>query len=264
MRKVNLKIPQRYDQLTVKQLEYVAWLFLTEPLKNEFLTKAFIKLSGLKIMSEPLIIDDKYNKLVQYVRLKGEKPFIISIEEISSMALKLEWLQNIDECNPVRWIKMHARVNNKLYGITFRQYFTAENYYLAYSETKKDEYLNALVASLYTRPWEKFSDHKVRKRAKRFTSINKARKYSVFLFYGGIRVFLKRQYPHLFVSGSNKGKIDMKEQLHAQLRALSKGNITENDRILNSPVHDALSELNALLKEHEEMKKKLKQNKNTK
>ncbi len=257
MRTINIHIPTKWKELTGKQLKHIASLFNLQCEENEFLTYAFIYLAGLKVASPEMKYDYESNIGLQWFKYKNQKPFILNTQQIAEHLDSVKWLLKLDETNPVKWIHRHKVCNPRLYGVKLRQYLTIENFYQAYTYTNQDIYLDMLIASLYTRPWERFRDKKVKKRAKRFESLNKDTKTAVYLFTVGLRIFLKKEYPNLFEEGSSDNSApDMKAQFKNIMRALNKGDVTQNDTILYSETHEALSELDALKYEINEQKKK--------
>ncbi|MCF8232816.1 MAG: hypothetical protein K9J27_11565 [Bacteroidales bacterium] len=256
MRKLNLNIPETWKGLRKKELKYIGFLYNQQIDESEFLAYAFIYLSGLKIMSRRMHYSYLTGENLQWFKVKGEKPFLLSTVQIAEHAEAVRYLLKIDEVNPIRWLRGRRVCHPRLFGVPLRQYLTMENFFQAYAHTKEERYLDQLIASAYHFPWQKFSDEKVQKRAKAFKGLSLATKMTVFLFYGGVRVYLKKEYPKLFTESTGSEPPDMKRQFRTILRSLNKGNIAENDRILNADVHDALAELDALMQEQEEQKRR--------
>jgi hypothetical protein len=260
MKTVNLKIATKWKELKPKQLKYIASLHNLECTENEYLTYAFLHLAGLKVASGEMRYDNYEGIGFQWFKTKGEKPFILNTKQISIHLESVRFLLNIDETNPPKWIRFCKPCNYRLFKTKLRQYLTIENFYQAYDHTKDEKYLDKFIASIYKHPWQRFKDDKINKRARKFRSVSKDTKIAVFLFYGGVRVFLKKQYSALFDSNSDNSneKPDMRQLFRNVLRTLNKGDVTRNEAIFNSDTHDALSELEASVIEVEKIKKQRK------
>ena len=256
MKTINIQIPTRWNELTGKQLKHIASLFNLNCDQNEFLTYAFLYLSGLKVASPEMKYDSYSGLGFQWYKYKNHKPFILNSQQIAEHLESVKWLLELDETNPLKWIRGQRICNPRLYGVKLRQYLTIENFYMAYTYTQKESHLDKLLASLYKFPWEKYSDFKVNKRASRFKSVNKNTKTAVYLFVGGLRMFLRKQYPNLMEESGSNDEPDMKQQFRNIMRNLNKGDVTRNDAILDSDTHDALSELDALKYELNQKKEK--------
>lgn len=259
MRTINLNIPTNWIELSNAQLKFVSKLFLSEwaQVKFKFLTHALVCFSGLKIKNKKAIKSD--GQLKYFSKIKREKVFALSPGQVRSAAGKLEWLtETVQEVKPLKKIGFAKPCNYRLYKTTFNQFLTAENFYTAYQQTNKVEYLNCLVATLYKMPWQKFNEDLVKKRSRHFKLSRLHIKYTVFLWYSGFRWYVSQQCPNIFSKGGSGESVKIKDHILGMVRGLTDGDVTKNDAVQQVETWEALYELDAKAKHIHEMTEKLK------
>lgn len=254
MRTVNFKIPKSWIELSPGQLLFVAKLFLSEfaQIRYKFLTHVFLKFAKLKVLKER---DGK-----QFYKLRGEKPFTLTSSMMRELAGKLSYLlAEVTEIKPLRKIRRAKACNYRLYKTKFIRFLMAENFYIAFSETKEKQHLNCLVATLYNRPGRAFDDKLIKRRSRYYRFVGITKKYTVYLWYSGFRWYVAKECPEIFSSGSGSaGPVKIKEHIMGMIRGLSDGDVTKNDNVLQVDTWDALYELNAKAKHIREIKSKIK------
>lgn len=252
MRTINIQVPTKWKELTNKQLLFVAKLFLSEfaNVQFRFLTHALVKFGNVKIKK---ILIGAYR-----LKLKKEKPFIISTSKMVSVVSSLQWiLDEVTELHPLKQIRKAKPVHYRLYKTKFIQFLTAENFYVAYTDTKKEEYLNALIATLYQRPGKVFNDNLVKKRARYFKYVSLYKKYTAYLWYSGFRWYVAQECPNMF-EGDSSGNVKIREHIMNMIRGLTEGDVTKNEMVTDKvDTWDALYELDAKVKQINEMKAKI-------
>ena len=183
MKTVNLTIPKQWNELTESQLRFVAKLFLSEwaQLRFKFLTHAMVRFAGITVMQTKPI--RRNSKLKYLVKKKGQKFFLLTVNQLHAVASKLEWLLDvIQEVKPLKRIMFSRMSHPRLYNTQFIQFLTAENFYIAYSETKNKKHLACLVASVYHLPWQKFNENRVKQRSRKFMLCREHTLFTVFLW----------------------------------------------------------------------------------
>ena len=239
MTALKLKIPLQTVELNSKQLLFISRLFLMGYSAEEFLVKAFLYLSGLKVFQRAAAADGAR----WYKHRSRRKPFIIQTDVLAQMAEKCRFLLDAGEIRPLRWLNFARARHFRLYNATFDEYLMAENYYFAFIETKRDEHLDNLIAVLYRRPWHKWNSDKIQKRAKIFRKVNPEAKNSVFMWYVGFRSLVPKQCPNLFSGKKSTEKFNVRQYINGMVHQLNNGNITLNKQLLKQPLWDALNEL---------------------
>lgn len=255
MRTVNLKLPTKWIDLSNRQLLFVAKLFLSDFAKNrsKFLTHAFVFFSGARIINYSII---GFHRL----KIKGTPSFEMEVSLVTSIANTLDWLfKDVTEIKPLKRILFAFPVNYRLHYTNFEQFLTAENYYIAYSETKQVKYLNMLIASLYSLPFQSFNSKKIKSRSKLFNLVSLQTKYTVFLWFSGFRWYMYQECPDLFkVSDDSKTqtKLIIKEHILGFIRGLTEGDVTKTNAVYKTDTWTALYELNEKAKQGNKETKK--------
>ena len=255
MRTLNLTVPKSFMELTAAQLEYVAGLFLDPGNKVQMLVRAVIYLSGLKVIQKDA--EGAGKSRLYWVEKKGVKPTLISGHDLVGAANHVKWILDLEQVKPLSRIKKCKPVHHRFYNATLDQYLMVENYFEAYKTTKKEKFLDCLIATLYQAPWQKYRSSKIEKRSSRFAKLPLQKKETVILWVLSLRQYFRESYPDLFSTQSGSS-LSMREMVQVILRGLNKGDITKNAALLMKPAHDALAELNAIASEAHEIEKRVK------
>lgn len=251
---VNISLPTKWIDLSNSQLLFVAKLFHSDfaSLKTQFLTHAFVFFSGARILGEPFLD-------LHLIKFKKQKSVEMSVSLLLSIANKLDWLLlDVTELKPLKRIFFASPVNYRMYHTCFEQFLTAENYYIAYSETNNIKFLDMLVASLYLLPFQRFNAKKVQSRSKWFSLVSPFVKYTVFLWYTGFRTHISNEFDDLFTVSKKKGSsvsIKVKSHIMSFVRGLTEGDITKTNSVYKSDTWTALFELNEKAKQGSKTKK---------
>lgn len=254
MKKLNLKVPHSYSELKPEQLEYIAGLFLDPGNKVQMLLRAFIYLSGLKVIKKK---SEKDKKTTWYwVQKDKQEPTMVSGSDLVTAANHVKWILDLDNIILLPRIGSYKAVDHRMYNGTLDQYLMIENYFEAYQVKKDELFLDCLMAVIYQAPWQKYQSAKIRSRSAAFSKMPAAKKQTVILWILSFRKYLKEAYPYLYSSGGSSG--NMRDNIQMILRGLNKGDITKNSILLDKPVHDALAELNAMARDAKEYDKKIK------
>ena len=175
-----------------------------------------------------------------------------TIRKHSKSVGKLDWIVEIPEY-PVRIsrIRKHAALPADFQGVEFEKYIYCDNLYQGYLSTQKQELLNEMAGILYNAPGIK---------------TNAAEKLSTFYWFASLKELFSRTFPsflrptgsmtseNLLEQGAPLGR-RLQEAMNAQIRALTKGDITKEREVLSMDTWRALAELDAQAKEYEELKK---------
>ncbi len=255
--KIELTVPERWNQLDAKQLLFVSNLFCSNLSDLEIKTIAFKRFTGLK----PIVSTG--GNAILYTHKKYKEPFELSSEEIAWFVQNnMQFLtQEITEIAPLQKLKGYTHVDARLRGAPFHQYIACENYYQAFLHTKKENFLNCLAACFYT-DGKNFSDSITPQKSKRFASLKKAERYTVFLWYAGLKTVFMQHFPNFFVqvqpdedNEKEPAPINMREHINNMIRNLHGGDVTKTQAVLNTEVWTALAELDAKALEAKETRK---------
>lgn len=143
----------------------------------------------------------------------------------------------------------YSAVDFELRELMFGDWLRVENLYQAFLATREDGHLLGIARVLYRVPDESEA-----------TEFCEEVLTGVFLWMGAVKNMLGEWFPHFLrpVSGQNATtQHGQYESTKAQIRLLTKGDVTKQDYILNhTDTWTALAELDALAKEAEEIKRK--------
>lgn len=82
---------------------------------------------------------------------------------------------------------------------------------------------------------------------------------SIFYWFASVKALFARKFTHFFMSAPMSKSLDLERQItetmNAQIRALTKGDITKENTVLKMDVWRALTELDAQAADREELKK---------
>lgn len=250
---LRIKIPSKLSELTANQLRFVSWLYLAGIPETEFLVKALLFFTGLRMVRDR---DPEPDGARWFRHRSIRKPFLLDPDQLAGMTDLCKYLLKPDEVKPVRWIRFARARNYRLYNCTLDEYLMAENYYFAYVNTKDTGYLDNLISVLYRRPWQRWSSAKIQQRAAAFRGTSPDIKQSVFIWYIGFRSYIPQRCPALFSGKKSKRAFNPREYVNGMVHQLTDGNITLKRRMLKQPVWDALDELEARAVEYEQMTQK--------
>ena len=252
---IELTVPRGYSEMTENQLRYVAALQVSGQTEESIRTKCFIRFAGIKPVAH---LGETY----YFIRPKFKGTFSLKAEEVAYFSKKMDWItKNYIGITPIQKIGRYQAVDRIFRDITFAQYLDSENYYQAFIFTKKEQYLHKLMATLYL-TGKKYDNSLTDKRAKYFTRhASEVEKIATIMWIMGVKEYFSIKFNHLFsgtsagVGGDEKAP-DMFEIINNQVRALTDGDITKREKVLQSNTWDALKELNEKAKEAKNLTKK--------
>ena len=244
-KKIAITLPMSWLELTDRQLYYLYNLFQDNLSADQIKTYCFFLWGKIRIECRY----DEHDYIVRH----GRDTFKVSRELIASAIHELDWIAEIPEY-PVRIsrIKKHATLPADFQGVEFEKYIYCDNLYQGYLATQKHSLLDEMASVLYNAPRLK---------------TNAAEKMSTFYWFASLKDLLARTFPNflrpvdsmkpdnLLEQGAPIGR-RLQEAMNAQIRALTKGDITKEREVLSMDTWRALIELDAQAKEYEEFTKK--------
>jgi len=133
--------------------------------------------------------------------------------------------------------------------VPFETFIICDNLYQGYLQTQNDELLDQLGATLYGKsmafkPYERIS---------------------IFYWFAALKDSLSHKYSDFFqpISAATGGNLlgssapSFEDAMNAQIRALTKGDVTKEKEVLALDTHRALTELNAQAREYKELNAKM-------
>ncbi|MDE5774589.1 MAG: hypothetical protein K2H86_09075 [Muribaculaceae bacterium] len=202
---------------------------------------ALIALSGIRVLGSTaggyLVMDASGTRSV------------ISSEALAMISRRMQWITEVPS-NPWRPKRLAgvATIPADLSTVTLADWIAIDSAYAGASYTRRLSMLE---------------------RAGSILSPGKKRDYSlaelmaVLLWISSVKDYLQYEFPDLFeaappADGCDTGE-DLRHRLmgaiNAQIRALTKGDITKEEQVLSMPLYRAFAELNAQAREYDEIKR---------
>lgn len=133
-------------------------------------------------------------------------------------------------------------VDGLLHRVMFQNYLNMEKYYQGYLATKQQRYALGLARLLYPGGVKAIDD---------------AELTNCVMWFSYVKKQFSKSFRHFFKPAPEGGKsVDWVEQMNAQIRALTDGDITKETAVLEKDCWRALTELDAKAREAEEFRKR--------
>lgn len=246
--KIYLTVPTSWGELDDSQLYYIFGLFADNLSVAQIKSYCFFQFSGTKIVC-------RYGD--GYLARHGKLEFVLSFEVVASAMRALDWIESLPDV-PARISKIkHSRAAEPtLVGFPFERYLFCENLYQGFLQTQNQALLFEMAQLLYD------NDR---------IHLNQAEKMSTFYWWMGLKAYYAKQFPHFIQSVTDQSNLlhaganrpptgdELQRAMNAQIRALTKGDVTKEREVLAMDTWRALTELDAQAHEYEEINKMSKQ-----
>lgn len=253
-RTVNLEVPDSWEALSQKQLLF---LFKAIAIRKDvdespsarlgaIMTACIFKWNRLKV-----VCPYAHGYLVRFKRgsSREKEPFFVDAELIAAAMEPFHWLKELPKV-PVRLDRAgrrHKAENTDLSGLRFELYMACENLWQGYAFTGKDECIEGIARILYH-----FDDSE---------ALRPEVVLSTFYWFASLKSLFSQLYPHFMKAAptteTEPPSFDqVRRSNDAMIRALTKGDVTKERQILDMDCHRALTELDALAREYEELQRK--------
>ncbi|MCM1163244.1 MAG: hypothetical protein NC339_03215, partial [Muribaculaceae bacterium] len=232
-------IPASWSELSDKQLRTVYQLIADDMSTDELKTLCLLNWSSTKVIGR--------QESGSYLLKKGNILFEVTPLTIAELLPHLDWLGATPPM-PTRPVKLKHRpgITADFSEVPFETYIVVDNLYQGYLTTQSDDLLDELASVLYPgiktplAPWERIA---------------------VFYWAVSLKDFFSRKFPDFLqpidtASGGNllgSSAPSVEAAMNAQIRALTKGDVTKESDILALDTWRALTELNAQAKEYKEL-----------
>lgn len=239
---INFIVPQGWHELSDKQLRYVYQLLAADYATDEVKTLCLLQWSGTKVIGR--------QESGAYLLKKGKILFEVTPLTLAELLPHLEWLGSIPTV-PVRLSKINRQhaLPADFSEVPFETFIICDNLYQGYLSTQNDELLDQLGATLYGKAIA-FKPHE---------------RISIFYWFAALKDSFAQKFSDFFqpiaeaASGGNllgSSATSVEDTMNAQIRALTKGDVTKEAEVLALDTHRALTELNAQAREYKELNAK--------
>ena len=238
---INFIVPQGWHELSDKQLRYVYQLLANEFATDEVKTLCLLQWSGTKVIGR--------QDSGAYLLKKGKILFEVTPLTLAELLPHLEWLGSLPTV-PVRISKINRQhaLPADFSEVPFETFIICDNLYQGYLQTQNDELLDQLGATLYGKSM----------------TFNPYERINIFYWFAALKDTFSRKYPDFFqpIDAATGGNLlgssasSVEDAMNAQIRALTKGDVTKEAEVLALDTHRALTELNAQAREYKELNAK--------
>ena len=238
---INFIVPQSWHELSDKQLRYVYQLVAADYATDEIKTLCLLRWSGTKVIGR--------QDSGVYLLKKGKILFEVTPLTLAELLPHLGWLGSIPAV-PVRISKINRQhaLPADFSEVPFETFIICDNLYQGYLQTQDDALLDQLGTTLYGKSMT----------FKSYERIN------IFYWFASLKDSLSRKYSDFFqpISAATGGNLlgssapSVEDAMNAQIRALTKGDVTKEKEVLALDTHRVLTELNAQAREYKELNAK--------
>lgn len=241
---INFNIPGSWTDLSEGQLCDIFKMIAGDLSSTELMMRCLFRWSDTKVIGR-----QGYGA---YLLKRKKDYFEVSPVQLAEILPMVEWIATMPSM-PVRPSRLKRRkaITADFSGVPFETYIVADNLYQGFLQTQSDELLDQMAEVLYPGvrlpllPWQRIA---------------------VFYWMASLKNFLSRRFPDFLqpvaeaYDGNLLGSssISVEAAMNAQIRALTKGDITKEREILALDTWRALTELNAQAKEYKDLNAKIK------
>jgi hypothetical protein len=257
MRTIDLHIPSSFGEMTPKQIDYFSRVLTHKIPAIEVKIHCFLNFTGLKLLQKnPLQNQD--GQQCYLFSMHGKGRFLLDVERFAAMIERLSFLENdVTLFDLPVMIKSYKACDSKLYGMRLDEWLLADTLYGEYSRTKDEKLLHMMMAIFYRKPGEKWDEgNSTEARAKRFRNVPVHRKYIVYLWYTGVKLWLMEKYWFVFHGDETSGSTPHDEIFMGMISSLNEGKVADNATIKATEVHEVLYELNRKIETSNNLKGK--------
>lgn len=243
---LNFQLPDSWEKVTQEQLRYICYA-LSHFDGIQAKTYIFIRLLAIRVYRKNadgwlcgVKLED--GRKVRFILQEWQiQHFLQVLNFLDAPANLPVYLLEIGE--------LHA-VNALLRGVSFHDYIRVENFYQGYLQTNDNGLLQSMAKVLYV---DKDGRHP------EVVHFSESELLSVFLWYASLKNRFAVAFPYFF------GRVEdnmiaeppnMVEVMNAEIRALTGGDITKENQVLNMDCWRALTELNEKAREAQEWNEK--------
>lgn len=252
----NLSLPTSWSKLTDKQLLMVYSLFARDLSAPEVKTLCLMTWNKLRVLYE----QPSNTFLVK----QGKREVSLTSKQIQAATAALDFLDDIPNV-PIRLSRIgrHRALPADFEGVPFEKYLYLENLFqgvLHISPQETSLPLGGEVGGLLFQMAQVLYDCDNIKPSQ-------VQLVSVFYWFASLKQYLASLYPHFFQPLNSQSSnllapqslfMQLRDATNAQIRALTGGDVTKEETILQMDTHRALTELDAKAREAEEYRKAIK------
>ncbi len=179
--------------------------------------------------------------------------FFLQSWQVQDMIKQPEYVDSYETMNVrLESIQGFKAVDALLHGVRFHDYLQMEKHYQGYLASKEAKYALGLARLLY--PVGRFAA------SVGIVSLDAAELTGCLMWYSYVKKQFSRFFPHFFRPAATEAGTSPSgswlDQMNAQIRALTDGDITKEQAVFDKDCWRALTELDAKAREAEEFRRK--------
>lgn len=223
--KINIEYPISWETMSAEDFRNVCIILSDRHGRKESLFLCLCALAHIRpdnpIKYDPKAIRDNV------VFIIGGKSYVISPKVITEACNQLSFIYDSVGLAPSPLMK----VDRKLYGISFAQFFEADACMMRYAAENNDKWLKEVAKILTSGRVRKLLPWQLK---------------GIVIWWNGVKEYLKNKYPAVFQEGSGSSYADMtmEDILYELLSTMNGDKPQDNEKILESDVHAVLFCLN--------------------
>lgn len=260
---VNVTVPKGWSELSQGQLRFLLSAMIAVNFDNsdtgyrsredysvqtsvQVQTLCFFKWAGLTLICP---YGSGYLVKLHTAESEEDKEFMLSAETVAAAISHLSWTMELPH-EPVRLDKVdgaEAIPADISSGLTFDAWLTCETLWQQYQVSSDNALLRQMAEILYN---------------KENIKMTAAETLGIFYWWVGVKNLVSEMFPNFFkkVGGDSDTEPptydELRRNIDAQIRALTKGDVTKEREILSLEAMRALTELDAQAREYDEIRKK--------
>lgn len=237
---IHIKLPQSWQMMTQKQLTTFYRILSQHFPLEEAKVHCFMIFSGIRVITR---IDDMI-----FFCSHGKRKFMLNTVDVTCAAKTLDFLLDIPAV-PIRLERVgkYFAYPADFSGVPFKIWLSLENFYQGYLATEDNQLLLQMAKLMYHNDDFTCEDYVL---------------ISVFYWFSSLKRYFSIRFSHFFQPFDESCCLEQKtvaqrlqDSMDSQIRALTKGDVTREAAVLDTDTLRALTELNALAKEYEELQK---------
>ncbi len=242
----SVTVPESWEKVKFSQFRDICKLFAADISATTFDSLLFLKLAGIRVIGFDSAEDESSSFCI--VNIRGK--FHMIGKDVGGFAVEcVQWVHSVAPMKAVAAFmpSVHkSAIDPKMSGSSFGEFLAADNVYSGYVATGRADLADRLVRVAWPklrkiRPWHR---------------------PAAVIWFSSLKNYLADSFQDLYseadssdiFAGNHNSPAAVKEAVNAQIRALTKGDITVEKEVLAAPLYRALTELDQLAKEYKELK----------
>lgn len=239
---LHLTCPKSWSEMTQEQLRYALHVIGSgQHSPEECRTLLLIRFTAIEVLK------NTPGGWACAVHVEGKKSrhfFFLQSWQVQDMIQQLEYVDSYETFNVrLESIQGFNAVDSMLHNVRFWDYLQMEKYYQGFLATSQEKYAIGLAQLLYPGG---------------VTAVDAAELTGCIMWYSYVKKRFAHFFPHFFRPSpvSNGKPVNWLDQMNAQIRALTDGDITKEQAVYDKDCWRALTELDAKALEAEEFRRK--------